>query len=341
MKNVAIIGSGLAARKFHGYLIGLVPGLRVLGYASRSDETRAALRAEGLRAWASAEEAAGDRDVDLVVLATPHHLHAAGAVAALGAGKPVVVDKVMALGVEEADRMIDAARRAKRFLTVFQNRRWDSDYLTLRKAIAEGLLGEILAIESCVGRFKATRGWRAEKAAGGGLWYDWGAHLVDQLVQIFGAGVERVSCDLRGGLWDVEVETHAHAVLRFRRGPTAVIEASHIARSPKPRWLVHGTKATYVQHGLDPQEEAMMAGDIHGARRPPEHRARLLRVEDGKTVETVLPDVPGRWTAFYANVAAALEGREPLLVSPESVRDGLRILEACRRNAEGGEPARP
>jgi len=341
MKNVAIIGSGLAARSFHGYLIGLEPGLRVLGYASRSEETRGRLRAEGLRAWAAVEEAAADPEVDLVVLATPHHRHCAEAVAALGAGKHVVTDKVMALTVEEADRMIEAARRAGRILTVFQNRRWDSDYLTLRKAIGDGLLGDVIALESCVGRFKGPRGWRAETACGGGLWYDWGAHLVDQLVGLFGAGVDRVSCDFRRGLWPVEVETHAHAVIRFRGGPTAVVEVSHIARAEKPRWVVHGTRATYVQRGIDPQEEAMMARDIGSARRPPEHRARLLREEGGRGVEEVLPDVPGRWTAFYGNLAAALEGREAIAVSPGSVRDGLRVLEACRRSAERGVTVQP
>jgi scyllo-inositol 2-dehydrogenase (NADP+) len=340
MKRVAIIGSGLAARRFHGYLIGLVPGLEVLGYASRSEETRARIRAEGLRAWASAREAAGDPDVDLVVLATPHHLHAPEAIAALEAGKHVVTDKVMALTVEEADRMIEAARRAGRILTVFQNRRWDSDYLTLRKAVEDGLLGDLIAVESAVGRYKGPRGWRAERPSGGGLWYDWGAHLVDQVLGLLGADVESVTCDLRGGVWPVEVETFARATIRLRGGPLAILEASHIAREGKHRWLVHGTRATYAQHGLDPQEDAMMAGDIAAARRPPEHRPRLIREEGGRMAENVLPDVPGRWTAFYENVAAALEGREPVLVTAESARDALRVLEACRRSAERGETVR-
>jgi len=340
MKNVAIIGSGLAARRFHGALIGLARGLRVLGYASRSGDARAALRAEGLRAWGSVEEASADPDVDLVVVATPHHLHGPQAIAALEAGKHVVVDKVMALSVEEADRMTAAARRAGRILTVFQNRRWDSDYLTLSKAVGDGRLGDIIALETSVGRFKGPRSWRAEARSGGGLFHDWGAHLFDQLAGLLGPDVESVSCDLRRGLWPVEVETWAHAVARFRRGPVAVVEISHIARHDRPRWLVHGTKGTYVQHGLDPQEEALMAGDISAARRPPEHRARLLGEAGGRAAEEGLPDVPGRWTAFYENVAAALEGREPVLVTPESVRAGLRILEACRRSAGTGETVR-
>jgi scyllo-inositol 2-dehydrogenase (NADP+) len=334
MKNVAIIGSGLAARKFHGYLIGLVPGLRVLGYASRSAETRERLREEGLRAWASAEEAARDRDVDAVVLATPHDLHCEQAVRALEAGKHVVTDKVMALSLAEADRMIDAARRSSRVLTVFQNRRWDSDYLTVKKAIDDGLLGEVIAIESAVCRFKGPRGWRADPRRGGGLFWDWGAHLVDQLVGLFGPDAEAVSCDFRRAVWAVEVETHAHAVIRFRRGPTAVVEISHVSRVEKPRWLVRGTCATLVQHGLDPQEEAMLAGDIRAARRPPEHAARLVREDGGRTVTDVLPDVPGRWTAFYENLAAVLEGREEPLVTAESVRDALRLLIACRQSTQ-------
>lgn len=336
--RTVVVGYGFAGRCFHTYLVSLADELRLCGVVTSRPEARQDVEARfGVPTYDHLEDALDDDGVDLIVLATPNDVHAPQAIAALEAGKHVVVDKPIGLNRSEADRMIAAARRAGRLLTVFQNRRWDGDYLTVRKLLDEGALGNLLNLELAWTQYGRPRGWRSEAAHGGGKLFDLGAHLIDQALQLVPAPAERVYTRLQTGVWDTDVEDHAHCVLTFADGVDAHIVTSSAARQPRPRWTVQGSAGALIKTGLDPQEQAMIAGDIDSAREAPEDRARLWSDVDGQTEETVVETVPGRWRSFYENVAAAIQGRGELAVKPESVAAVMSVLDAARESAASGQ----
>ncbi|MBC8102233.1 MAG: Gfo/Idh/MocA family oxidoreductase [Cytophagales bacterium] len=336
--RTAVIGYGFAGRSFHSYLIGLAPGLRLQGIASRDAQTRQRIVAErGCRAYETFEAVLADPEIDLVVLATPNHTHADLAVRALEAGKHVVSDKVMCLTLADCDRMILAAERSDRFLSVFQNRRWDGDFLTLQARIEAGDLGQVRWIEMAWQGFGAWGGWRGQAALGGGRLYDLGAHLVDQMILLFPQPVETVYCRMHHDFPSADIESEALLVVTFADGGTGICDLSGLCAISKPRFLVHGDRATWAKYGLDPQEAAMKAGDIDAATEPPENFGRL---RTGTGEETVVPTLPGRWRSYYENVAEVLlRGAVPRVRLPE-VRRAIAILDAARRSAETGSVIR-
>lgn len=335
--RAVVIGYGFAGRSFHSYLIGLTPGLSLHGIASRDPATRAKIIAErGCRAYDDFESVLADPDVDLVVLATPSSTHADLAVRALAAGKHVVTDKIMCLSLEECDRMIAAAREAGRLLTVFQNRRWDGDFLTVSRLIAEGELGDVRWIEMAWQGFGPWGGWRGQAAMGGGRFYDLGAHLVDQLLRLFPEPVESVYCRMHHDYPERDIESEALVIVTFAGGRTGVLDLSGLTAISKPRFLVRGTKGTFQKFGLDPQESAMKAGDIDSAVEPIESYGRL---HNGKE-ERRVPTLPGRWRSFYENVADTLTGKADPAVTLEEARRALSVIDAAKASARRGEVVR-
>jgi scyllo-inositol 2-dehydrogenase (NADP+) len=339
--RVGIVGYGFAGRGFHAYLISRVPDLRLAAVASRDPERRA--RAEndyGIATYATLEELLERAEVDLVVIATPHDTHAPLAIQALGAGKHVVVDKVMCLNVAEADAMIDAGRRNGVLLSVFHNRRWDWDYLTVKKVLAEGLVGAPYLFEASVARYRGPRGWRGDAVASGGILYDWGAHLVDHALQLVTEPVRSVTCDIQYREWGKEIGSYARILLRFANGVLYGIELGNLARYDRPRWLILGDRGSLVKHGLDPQEPAMLRGNIEAATEDPANRARVRTDIGGLETELIVETTRSDWTGYYRNVADALHGRADLAVRPEEVRRAIAIFDAAMESARTGETVR-
>ncbi|MES2459662.1 MAG: Gfo/Idh/MocA family oxidoreductase [Armatimonadota bacterium] len=336
--RTAVIGYGFAGRSFHSYLISLAPGLTLQGIASRDPQTRDRIIAErGCRAYKTFDEVIADPTIDLVVLATPNHTHAELAVQALDAGKHVVSDKVMCLTISDCDRMMEAAKRNSRFLSVFQNRRWDGDFLTVQKLIADGDLGNVRWVEMAWQGFGAWGGWRGQSALGGGRFYDLGAHLVDQAVMLFPQAIETVYCRMHHDFPNADVESEALIIITFAGGATVVCDLSSLTAISKPRFSVHGDQATYEKYGLDPQEAAMKAGDIDAAVEPPASSGRL-RSRAG--VEHIVKTLPGRWRNYYENIAdVLLHGADPLVKLPEVCR-AISVLHAARQSAETGTTIR-
>ena len=333
--NVAVVGYGLAGRCFHAYLVGLTTDLNLYGIVSSRAEARAEIERQlGVLSYSDFDQVLADDAVDLVVLATPNDLHAPHAIRALEAGKHVVTDKPMALNTPEADAMIAASHRHQRLLSVFQNRRWDADFLTVRRALEEGLIGEPFHVEMTWMKHAPPRTWRGESVHGGGKFVDFGAHMIDQALQLVPEPVDRVYARFQAGIWDNDVEDHAHCVISFANGADVHITTSSTAPQVKPRWLLLGTDGTLTQDGLDPQEEAMIAGRIDAAEQIAAHRVIATTHRGEKSVE--LETVPGRWRCYYENVAEALLGRAPLAVTAESVRRVMEIIDAARRSAAEG-----
>jgi len=341
--NVAVIGYGFAGRCFHAYLVGLAAGLNLYGIATSRDDARQQIHSElGVKTFPTFAAVLADPAVDLVVLAIPNDLHAPYAIQAMEAGKHVVTDKPMCLSLAEADQMIAASQKHDRLLSVFQNRRWDGDYLGVKETIATDQLGAPFLLEMFWSQFGRPRGWRSEASHGGGKFFDLGAHMVDQALQLIDSPLEQVYARFHSGAaLDLDVEAHALAVYRFANGMEARAETSSLALHPKPRWYVLGTEGTLIKEGLDPQEKAMIAGDIDSATEAPEHYARLYRPEDGQTTETILDPTPGRWRSYYENIADALTGRAELAVTGQSARETMVAIEAARLSAAEGRVVAP
>lgn len=333
-----VIGYGLAGRAFHAPLIDRQPGLKLHGVVARDPTARReAENAWGVRGFASLEEALDDPVTRLVVIATPHDSHADLAVKCLDAGRDCVVDKVMALSTEEADRMIAARDRSGRMLSVFHNRRWDWDFLTLKLALADGLIGQPWIFESAVCRYAPPRTWRGQAASAGTILHDWGAHLVDQALHMGLGPCERLTAWLTPAPWPgVDSGGHGRIVMEFHEC-LFQIETSRVSRLDRPRWWVVGSDAGYVKLGIDPQEDALRAGNLDAALEPADHRAILRTGTDPARVsETIVATVRGSWDAYYANIAEHLAGRAALAVTAEQAREVVRVLDAACRSVETG-----
>ena len=336
--GVGIVGYGFAGRKFHAYLIAQEPGLRLCGVASRDAGRRAQAASDwGVPTCPSLEDLLRDEAVRLVVIATPHDSHRDLAIRAMEAGRHVVVDKIMCLNAHEAEAMIAARDRAGVVLSVFHNRRWDGDFMTVRKVVSEGLLGRVNRYECAILRYRGPRGWRGEAARAGSLLFDWGAHLVDQGL-ILGGAPESVVCEVTPDrVWGTSVEGHVHCRIRFPGGTVFAVDIGNLAQIGKPRWYVLGDRGALVKEGLDPQEAAMLAGDIGAAVEPPENRARVVTEVGGVRADMRLETLRGDWRAYYRNVAEALGAGKGLLVNPEEVLVAMRVMDAAMVSARTGE----
>lgn len=341
--RLVVVGYGYAGRSFHCYLISLVPGLTLHGVMTRNPETQAKVRSErpGVKVYASLEEVLGDDEVDAVVLATPHDTHAPYALAALRAGKHVVTDKPMCLTLAEARAMYAAAESARRHLTVFHNRRWDSEYLTLRKLMSEGVLGEgpggVRWLEMAWNRFGTWRSWRASAARGGGRLYDLGSHMLDQALTLFTEPVVSVYARTHYDFPDTDTPSHCQVTVGFEGGRTAVVDCTSMSRFEKPRMLAMGMAGTFVKFGVDPQEAAMVKGDIDAAVVPPEQWPRLITADGARMV----PPVPGRWRCFYEHVERLLRGTEGPVIRRHEMLRLLSVLDAAHESIRTGQVVRP
>ena len=336
--RVAIIGYGLAGRVFHAPLIAATPGLRLASIVTGDPQRRAdaADRYPSVRTPADPDELWESGEHQLVVVATPTDSHLPLASAAIDRGIAVVVDKPLAVTADEADRLVSHARDAGVMLTVFQNRRWDSDHLTLTRLIDEGRLGRVVRYESRFERWRPEpRGaWResAPPERGGGQLLDLGSHLVDQALTLFGP-VAHVYAEI-DALRGLPSDDDAFLALRHHSGTLSHLHMSAMTAAPGPRLRVLGTEAGYIAPQLDTQEDRLRAGaqpaaEAWGAE-PQSHWGRLVAGDYSIPIRSQ----PGGWPAFYALLAEALRTGGPPPVDPADAVAALRVLEAARRSAE-------
>ncbi|MET8529241.1 Gfo/Idh/MocA family oxidoreductase [Micromonospora sp. NPDC005172] len=340
--RVGLLGYGLAARVFHAPLIAATPGLRLDAIVTRDPQRREQARQHfpDARLVDDADELWRTPDaLDLVVVATPNRQHVPMARAALAAGLPVVVDKPLAPTAADSRALVEEAERRGVPLTVFQNRRWDGDFLTVRGLVERGELGQVLRFESRFERFRPAikPGWRelAGTEEAGGALFDLGAHLVDQAVQLFGA-VERVYAEVDRRRAGAQVDDDAFVALTHANGVRSHLWMGAITAQLGPRLRVLGDRAGYTSYGLDVQEAALHDGgrpDQPGWGEVPPERYGLLGV-DGDLHPT--PTVPGAYQSFYAQVAAALRDGTPMPVDPRDSAATVELIELAHRSAVEG-----
>src|SRR5215207_3856396 len=300
--GVGLIGYGLGGSAFHAPLVQAEPGLRLHVVAtSRAEQVRR--DHPGVAVVASAAELLAEEAVELVVVAAPNAVHAELAGAALRAGRHVVVDKPFTLSTADADQLIALAEAEGRLLSVFHNRRWDADFLTVRRLLKAGPLGEVSSFVSRYDRFRPAPkgGWKEEGGPGSGILWDLGPHLIDQALVLFGLP-ETVAADLRVQRPGVEAVDWVHLVLGYGR-LRVLLHASMEVREPGPRFEGHGTLTTEVA-GL-------------------ELRGRLA-------------SAPGAYQDFYAAMVAAIRGGGPAPVPAAEARDTVLVIERALASAREG-----
>jgi predicted dehydrogenase len=337
--RVALLGYGLAGSAFHAPFIVSTPGLRLAAIVTRNEDRRAKALHDhpAVSVLGSADEVWRRADeLELVVVAAPNRAHVALARSALEAGLPVVVDKPLAASAAEGRALVDEARRRGLMLTVFHNRRWDGDFLTLRSLLDRGSLGNVFRFESRFERWRPElgSGWRELAAAeeAGGVLFDLGSHLVDQALQLFGPP-EAVYAELDARREGARVDDDVFVAIEHASGAHSHLWMSAVAAQQAPRFRVLGDRAAYTKHGLDVQEDALRAGHSPSEDRwgeEPEERWGRLGV-DGDL--RAVPTLPGSYGTFYEAVATSLRDGTPPPVDPNDAVAVLDVLEAARKKA--------
>ena len=339
MIGVGLVGYGLGGSAFHAPLVQAEPGLRLHAVVtSRAEQVRREL--PGVGVVGSAAGLLEDPAVELVVVAAPNAVHHQLAAAALRAGRHVVVDKPFALSTADADELIGLAEATDRRLSVFHNRRWDSDFLTVRRCLETGLLGDVSSFVSRYDRFRPVPkgSWKEQDVPGSGVLWDLGPHLIDQALQLFGMP-ETVWADVGVQRPGVAAVDYLHLALGYGR-LRVLLHAGMEARDPGPRFEVHGDLGSFVKWGLDPQEAALRAGGRPGdpgwGSEPPDRHGTLTTEVAGLELRGRLESVPGDYGAFYAQMAAAIRGQGPVPVPAAEAREVILVIELALASAREG-----
>jgi predicted dehydrogenase len=319
-KKAVVVGYGMGS--YHARLINAAPGLKLHGVCDLQEARRKTAKQQwpDIKTYARYDRVLADPDVDLVSLATPHNVHARMAIAAMRARKHVVIEKPMCLSVQEARAMLRTRDRAKVLLSVFHNRRWDEDFLTVRRAVEAGLIGQILHFETNITWLGQFGSWRAKRKPMGGWMYDWGAHLLDQLCLLVKSkpktvfAVQHFDPD-----YDHEVEDFIRALIGFEDGTSASITVSGMCRLPMTRFYLVGTEGTLVYRD--------------GA-------CQIKRLLNGVDVQLSPGAVRGDWQSYYNNIGAVLARKEKLIVRPDDLLPMIAIAQAAQLSAAKGREVR-
>jgi len=336
--RVGIAGLGRSGWRLHALPLNEMRGRFEVSAVTDPEPARRIEATEtlGCRAYETFDEIVADPELDVIVVASPNHLHRDHTCRALAAGKHVVCEKPMAQSVAEADEMIAAARRAKRLLTCFQTLRYSPDFLKVREIIASGKLGRIVQIRMSMHQFGRRWDWQTLKRFGGGMLMNLGAHLVDQAVVLLGEREPEVFCHRERALTCGDADDHVKVILRAPGAPLIDIEVTYACACPGPTWLVMGTSG-----GLCGTTRRLDWKFVDWSRMPPRAPDVTPSAPDRRYCSEELewreeswsppPDTPPKSFSFYEDLYRSLRGGARPAITPESVRRGIAILEKCRR----------
>lgn len=316
-------GGAFNMGKAHGSSIEKQKGMKVVAACDLDAGRLPAAEQDfpGITTTTCVDEMLKNPDVNGAVIITPHNTHAELAVKFLKAGKHVVVEKPMCITVDEATAMINAAKKSGACLSVFHNRRQDGDYKTIQKIVRKGLIGDIFHVEIFMGGYgKPGSWWRSNKAISGGNLYDWGAHLVDWVLNLVPSKIEFVTGFFQKLKWhEVTNEDHTQAIIKFKNGAVADITVSSLARIGKPRWRVLGTLGAFTIEG----DKVLVATEVEGT--PTEMRVSYE---------------PSNWDHYYVNIADHLLRGKKLEVLPEEARRVIGVIECAEKSSKSGQPVK-
>ncbi len=336
MQQIAtgLIGYGLGGAIFHAPMIAAIPGLKLARIASRSaDREQVGLDYPGVSLDDTPQAMLDDPAIGLVVVCTPNASHYALAKSALLAGKHVVVDKPFVLSPAEGDELVALAKDKGLLLSVYQNRRWDGDFLTLRSVVASGELGPVHTYRAHFDRYspQVKARWKEQAQPGSGVLWDLGSHLIDQALCLFGLP-RAVTAHLAVQREGAQVEDAFELVLDYGNRK-AVLHAGALVRAPGPRYAVHGALGSFIKYGVDTQEDALKAGGRPGGERwGHDVAAHYATVTAADGSSRTVPTIPGCYEAFYAGIHQALTQGGPPPVAAQDAVAVVRVIECAYRS---------
>lgn len=329
--KTALLSYGMSGEVFHLPLLNAHDGFEVTSIWSRNAGKAVKHTYPVAKTYTDILQ---DESVQLIIVNTPNETHFPFAVQALEAGKHVIVEKPFTVTVREADQLIALAEKQNKILTVFQNRRWDADFLTVKKVIESRLVGKLVECEIHYDRFRnyiEPGTWKEEAKPGTGILYNLGSHLLDQVVVLFGMPRyldARLGIQRPGGkvddFFDIRLEYDGFYV---------IVKSSYLVREPGPRFILHGTAGSFIKSGIDPQEQALKDKKIPGGPEwgiePPNEWGKLNTTLEGKHYEGPFETVQGNYLGFYDNVYLAISAGIPLAVKAEEARKVIQLIEVC------------
>jgi len=319
--KTAILGYGLSGSTFHGPFLKASPDFEVVKIQSSRKEQILRDFPQALPVT-DAQEVFSDPQVDLVVITTPNTTHFPYAKQAMEAGKHVVVEKPFTPTLEEARELEKISARTGKLLSVYQNRRWDGDFLTIKQILEDGLLGDVYQFESHFDRFRpeARDRWREKNLPGSGIHYDLGAHVLDQSFHLFGEP-QWIWGDVLAQKPDAQTDDYFHMILGYGK-MRVLLHSSTFCAGKTIRFALHGTKGSYIKYGLDPQEDRLREGQIPSDQLGEEdssHYGILSTAEGSK----IIPTLRGDYRVYFSKLAEAIRGEGPL---PVTASEGIKVI---------------
>ncbi len=320
-----IVGYGPAFKmgKHHADFINACTGMKVVAVCDPVAECRATAEEDlpGVHTYADLSNMLADEDFDLAILIVPHNMHSKLAVDCMKAGKHVVVEKPMCISAAEARKMLQAAKTNDVMLSVFHNRRWDADFLTIQKIIGDGLIGNVFDVEAYMGGWEPPRNWwRSDKKISGGAFFDWGAHILDWTLQIVNKPIIDVTGFFHKRVWtQMTNEDQVRAIIRFEDNVQADVKISSIARVRKAKWRILGEKGAI---------EAQWSADS----------VKVVTELNGLEATLDVPLLPSTREKYYENIAAHLRKGTELVVKPIEAATVIAVMDAAEKSAAAGRP---
>lgn len=340
MIRTALLSYGMSGRVFHAPFISLHPGLELAGSWERSRKL-IGNDYPGVTSYATMDDLLNDRSVDLIVVNTPTYTHFEYAKRVLEAGKHAVVEKAFTANASEAEELKALAKKNQVKVSVFQNRRWDSDFKTVKKVVDEGLVGEVVEATLAYDRFNAALSPKAHKETpshGSGIVKDLSPHLVDQALFLFGMP-ERVFADLMITRPDSKVDDYFEILLYYKKHRVR-LHSGYFVREPVPSYIIYGRTGTFLKTRADVQETKLQAGEKptkEGWTEPESERGFLHTEKDGKVVKERIPTLPGNYYAYYDGVYEAIANNKDMPVTADDAIRVMKVIDAVYKSAKEGK----
>lgn len=336
--TVGLVGFGMSARVFHAPFLDADPHFYIKTVVERHDR-KSQMHYPYVSVVKNMEELLADPEIELVVITTPNTTHFPLAQMALEADKHVVVEKPFTVTAGKADQLTELAHQKKKLLSVFQNRRWDGDFLTVRNILEAGCIGRLVEFESHFDRFRNYQkpdSWREESLPGSGILYDLGPHLIDQALILFGLP-EAITADIRQQRDGSRTDDQFEVILHYP-GLKVTLKAGMLVRAPLPRFILQGTQGSFVKYGLDPQEEALNQGKSPARSdwgREANHLwGDLITEFEGLHFDGKIETIPGCYQKYYENIYKVIRKNEKPIVTAGQARNTIRIIELAFRSNE-------
>ncbi len=339
--KTGIASYGMSGLVFHAPLLHVNPGFEMVKIVERSNKGSKE-RYPYVSIARSFEELLQDDELELIIVNTPDATHYEYCKMAIEAGKDVVVEKPFTIKYEEAAELVELAKKNEQLLSVFQNRRWDGDFLTAKKVVQEELLGRLVSFESHFDRYRnfiKPNTWKEEPFGGAEIVYNLGSHMIDQAYDLFGMPIN-VSADIGVERTGGKVDDFYNIVLRYDSLHVS-LKSSHMVREQGPRYILHGTEGSFLKWGLDPQEEALKdcryPNEPNWGAEPKKLWGKLNTEMNGLHYTGRIETISGNYQTYYNNIYEVVRNNGKLIVKPEQSLDLMKIIEGAIESNKRGK----